>query len=391
MLNPSNKSFLRILFVNSIQMYGGGEIWMLTTLQALRQRGHWVGLICRPGTELAQHGREAGLPTYTITMRGDFDPVTIYRFYRVMQSFRADIILTNMDKELRLVGAATRFCRGMALIPRRGSDYPLKNHPIYRLTYQKWADGVLANSRATKQSLLRNAPWLNPEKIKIVYNGVDPTIFAGQSNKLCQKLGIADGTFVFGFVGQLDERKGLHDLLPAFARVHAAQPQTCLLLAGEGALRREIEIFVQKQHLANAVRLLGFWQDIPALMASVDTLVLPSLWEGFGIVLIEAMAAGKPVIATRASNLPEVVLDGEVGTLVPVHNPEQLAAAMLQFTQNSALVEKMGAAAREWVRSKFTLQHMVTEIEDYFYSVLAHRRDQGIAKNSFTAVRNKEI
>lgn len=370
---PAKK--LRILFMNSIQMFGGGEIWMLSAMSYLRARGHCVGLICRPGTKLEKMSKTENFSTFPVSIRGDFDPVTVWQFYRIIRSFRADVLLANMDKELRLAGLAGRFFHRPVLIPRRGVDYPLKNHPVYRLTYQKWADGIIANSKATKKSLLQNAPWLPPKKIKVIYNGIEPQRFRLHSDSLRRKLKIAKGDFVFGFAGQLDERKGLHTLLPAFASLRKKQKRVKLLLAGEGPLQSTIERFIGKNELENSVYLLGFWENMPEFMANIDTLILPSLWEGFGIVLIEAMAAGKPVIATRTSNIPEVVPDRKVGLLVQKQDANQLTAVMEKLVAEPEAAAEMGRQGRKWVEKKFTAERMTSELENYFYALMAGKRE----------------
>jgi len=374
MSSKSSNTSLRILFINSIQMFGGGEIWMLTAMTELRNRGHQIGLICRPGTELENRCKKLDFPMFAIPMRGDFDPVTIYKFYKVFKRFNADVLLTNMDKELRLTGLAKLFIRDTVLIPRRGIDYPLKNHFIYRKSYKKWADGIIANSKSTKQSILKNAPWLNPEKIKVIYNGIDPNRFNLKSDSLRKKLGFSPDDFVFGFVGQLDERKGLRALLPAFAQVLKDKSNIYLLLVGEGMLKQEIEEFISQYKLEKYIHLLGFQENIPEFMANINTLVLPSLWEGFGIVLIEAMAAKKPVISTQTSNIPEIVEDGIVGKLVEPQNVDELANALLEFVSNPQKVEKMGIAGREMVEKKFTLDRMINELEQYFHEIINQKK-----------------
>ena len=127
---------MNILFVNTIQMFGGGEVWMLRTLAALRARGHHVMLCCRPGGELVFQAHKAGIATLEVNFRGDFDPLTIARIAFYLRKYRIDVILTNMDKELRLAGLAAKICgRKIVVVPRRGIDYPLKNTWRYRFSY----------------------------------------------------------------------------------------------------------------------------------------------------------------------------------------------------------------------------------------------------------------
>ena len=285
----------------------------------------------------------------------------------MIKNFGADVLLTNMDKELRLAGIAKQLLKETVLIPRRGIDYPLKNHLIYRLAYNKWADGIIANSMATKKALLRNTPWLSPAKIKVIYNGIDPKRFFKKSNSLRDKLDVSPDDFVFGFAGQLDERKGISTLLAAFHQVIKKKSNVKLLLAGEGMLRNVVEDYIEKHQLNGLIYVLGFQDDIPQFMANINALVLPSLWEGFGIVLIEAMAAHKPVISSRTSNIPEIVEDGEVGLLIEPENVDELSAAMEFFLDNPRKVGTMGNAGRMLVEEKFSLDRMIDELEVYFY------------------------
>jgi len=135
-------------------------------------------------------------------------------------------------------------------------------------------------------------------------------------------------------------------------------------------LQPRIEQFVREQFLQERVFLLGFRDDVPEIMKAIDVLVLPSLWEGFGLVLVEAMAAGKPVIATNVSNLPEIVEDGKVGYLVPPQDSQQLAQALQRLIECPDAVHVMGQRAQQHVREYFTIDRMLDEIENLFYQVV---------------------
>jgi glycosyltransferase involved in cell wall biosynthesis len=306
---------MRILFLNSIQMYGGGEVWMLRALRALRGRGHQVWLCCRPETELAKRAAAQGVPVKLLTFRGDFDPLTIARLAWFMKRERIEVVLTNMDKELRLGGLAAKIAGVHAVIPRRGIDYPLKNRWRYRFAYNVLATRIIANSEATKQALLRNAPWLDPERIEVIYNGVDIKPFL-QPGRRCLRTewGVPQEAPLLGFVGQLDKRKGMDVLLEAFARIHRQVPQARLVLVGRGPLQETIASEVRRQNWGDAILLPGFIDDVVAVMQAIDILLLPSLWEGFGIVLIEAMAAAgrrlapTPAACRRSSSMAKPVI-----------------------------------------------------------------------------------
>ncbi len=358
---------MRILFINSIRMFGGGEVWMLRTLRALQQAGHRVWLCCRPQTELAQRANTHGLPLKTMAFRSDFDPITIAQLVHFMWRENIDLVLTNMDKELRLGGLAARLAGVPAIIPRRGIDYPLKNRWRYRFAYNALATHIIANSQATKNALLRNAPWLEEKRISVVYNGVDVQDFVHANGaQLRQSWGIQNGAPLLGFVGQLDERKGISVLLSSFEEIVRRVPQARLIIVGEGPLREMIESEIRAHGWEDRIRLSGFLNDVPAVMSAIDLLLLPSFWEGFGIVLIEAMAAAKPVVTTAVSSMPEIVDEGRTGFLVPPGDATALAARACELLQDHEMRRAFGVAARARVEEHFSMATMLQKIETLF-------------------------
>jgi glycosyltransferase involved in cell wall biosynthesis len=366
---------MKILFANTIQMFGGGEVWMLRALQALQQRGHEVALLCRPGTLVGDRAEALGITTHRLAVRGDFGPLTLCRATRLLRRHGYQIVLTNMDKELRFMGLAAKIAGGCRVIARRGIDYPLKNRLRYRFSYNLLAAAVIANSEATKRALLRNAPWLDPARVHVIYNGIDPQPFLtpGDGN-FRRQIGVPVGIPLFGFVGQLDERKGIKTLLPAFLEVHRRIPQARLVMVGEGPLRQWIESWCAEHDLRQKVILAGFTSRIEEVMRDIDLLVLPSHWEGFGIVLIEAMAAGKPCVTTAISSMPEIVLDGRTGRVVPAGDSGALAEALIEGAGDKERAAAWGADGRRRVEDHFTLDRMIGQLEALFNSIAEQDR-----------------
>ncbi len=342
---------------------------MLNTLRELQRRGHAVTLLCRPGTELAQRAAAERLPQFTRPIRGDFDPVTIYQIANWLRQHPTDVILTNMDKELRLCGLAAKLVRPRpVVIARRGIDYPLKNKLHYRFAYNALADFVVANSASTKRALLQNAPWLDASRVQVIYNGIQPERYhPTQTRDLRPEFNLSPQAPVLGFVGQLDERKGIQTLLQAFDILHQQFSGAQLLMVGTGPLESQIQDFARTHGFGSHLHLVGFRNDIPNIMRTIDFLVLPSWWEGFGIVLIEAMAAGKPVITTDVSSMPEIVTHAQTGLIVPVKAVAPLAQAMQSLIQTPALAREMGARGEAVVQAKFTLTGMVDQYLALFY------------------------
>jgi len=366
---------MRILFVNSIQMFGGGEIWMLRALSALQERGHQVWLCSRPQAEVGKRALAQGIAVEFMSFRGDLDPLTIFKLALFMRRERIEVVLTNMDKELRLGGLAAKLAGVPVIIPRRGIDYPLKDRWRYRFAYNTLATRIIANSQATKRALLQHAPWLDPERIEVIYNGIDTRPFGKESARNFRaEWNVKSDEPLVGFVGQLDERKGIHVLLAAFQRIRRELPKARLVFVGEGPLRKLIADETTSHNWGDAIILPGFLDDIIGVMQAIDILILPSLWEGFGIVLIEAMAAGKPTISTNTSSMPEIVVDGETGYLVPPGDADALADRAIQSLCDTALRDKLGQAARQRVSEKFTHQRMIEEVEALFQRELHERK-----------------
>jgi len=351
-------------------MFGGGEIWMLSTMEELARRGHTVHLVCRPRSPLEQRARATGLSVFTLDMKSDLDPMVVFRMWRLLRKLKIDVLCTNMDKELRFGGLAGRLAGVKAVIPRRGIDYALKNTWVFRWSYTKIASGIIANSMATKKALLRNSPWLPEDRIRVIYNGVDWIRFTSPPRKDCRReWGIPDRDFVVGFVGQLDPRKGVDTLMEAYARFSSEESGTTLVLAGEGRLN---DVLHQKaSECRGRVVFTGFQEHVDEIMKTVDVLVLPSLWEGFGFVLIEAMAAFKPVIATRASSLPEIVTDQENGFLISPGDAGALAEKLTVLKKQPDLRKRMGQTGQRIVRTRFDFHRMVDETEHFFSDLAA--------------------
>ena len=155
----------------------------------------------------------------------------------------------------------------------------------------------------------------------------------------------------------------------AFCRIAAKNPTVYLIMVGEGPLKRRLELISGKYR--DRVHFTGFREDIENIMKTIDVLLLPSLWEGFGIVLIEAMAAGKPVITTRISNMPEIVTHLKDGLLVPPSDESALTEAMATLVNSRMLRQKMGKQGRDKVKNQFTQERMVDETEMYFLKILS--------------------
>ena len=228
------------------------------------------------------------------------------------------------------------------------------------------ADRVISVSEHDRQSGVE-AGLLPPDRTASIPNGiaVGP---AAQGSRLTQRS--ADAAEVL-IVGRLVPQKGIPVLLEAARTVLRSHPRARFTLAGDGPLRLELEAQAKRLGISQQVRFLGTVRDTPELLARCDLFVLPSLWEGMPLSLLEAMAAGRPAVATAVSGSAELILDEETGLLVPPGDAAALAAAMARLLEDPATAEAMGTRARDRVRREFSLERMVESTHTLYCNLLA--------------------
>lgn len=360
---------MRVVLSNASHAWGGVHLVTETLARGLGARGHEVLVVCRPGSALEERLR--GVAPLAPVARGmDLNPLALWRIRRALGRFRPDVVLTLMNKDVRLTGPVAR-AMGIPVVVRRANDQPLDRGPYTRAFYGALPALHVANSRATRRTMLDSAPWLRPERVRVIHNGIDP---AAYEEAVPADLGLPDGAVALGFVGRFDARKGVRELAEAWPSVAEALPNAWLVVVGKGPLEGELRGRLEG---APRVRWLGFRTDVPAVMRALDVLAVPSHWEGFGIVAAEALAAGTPVIAADASSLPEIVRDGVEGRLVPPRDAAALGRALAELGGDAALRERMGRAGRERVRAEFSMERMVDRYDELLRAVAERRTLEG--------------
>jgi glycosyltransferase involved in cell wall biosynthesis len=230
----------------------------------------------------------------------------------------------------------------------------LAAHRLLYRTLARRVDGVVAVSDDTATAFRRTVGYRG-RNVVVVPNGVDVERYpaAVDRDALRAELGIEPTEHVMTMVGTFKRQKGHRFLVEAAATVVGTHPELRLLLVGDGQLRDEIERRVEEAGLADRVRFLGSRRDVPELLAASDSFVLPSLWEGLPIALIEAMASALPIVATAVSGTSQVMVAGETGWIVPPGDATALADAIVEVLSDRDRSTAMGAAARVRVASSF--------------------------------------
>jgi glycosyltransferase involved in cell wall biosynthesis len=237
----------------------------------------------------------------------------------------------------------------------------------------RFTDLSIAVSQGVKDYLLEQI-GLDPAKVRVVPNGVDvAAIDAARPGPLVRReLGLPDNVPVIGLVGRLDHwGKGHKELFTAMVRIRGRHPVQALIVGG-GRRTPEVRQLADSLGLADAVHFLGQRRDVPDLLNAMDVFVLPSYSEGVSLALLEAMAAGRPVIATAVGGLPEVVTDGDTGLLIPPRDADALAQALERLLADPAWARQLGANARNHVREHYSLERLGREINE-IYAILGEK------------------
>jgi len=209
------------------------------------------------------------------------------------------------------------------------------------------------------------------DMLEVIYNGVDGQLFFPDIEpESAAPLVSAGGGPVIGAVAFLTKRKGIRYLVSAFTKVLDDYPRARLMIVGDGEERRNLEKQIRSLDLGGQVELLGNRRDIRGLMNSFDVFVLPSLWEPFGLVIAEAMACGKPVVATTAGGIPEIVDHGVTGLLVPPADAGRLADALLVLLRDVDRRRQMGRAGRQRFLEHFDAKIMSANYQALYESLL---------------------
>ena len=247
--------------------------------------------------------------------------------------------------------------------------------PVRRLIQDganRLTTAIFANSHAVVQAVL-SRERVAATKIKVIYNGVAVDEFrTGVDHDLRRRLDIAERDLVVMVVAALRPSKGHEDLLRAAALLRPKYPQLRLVLAGrDGRIRPQLDAVIRELSMDGAVRLLGERTDIPALLRIADIVAHPSHQEGFSNAILEAMAAGRPLVVTRVGGNPEAVTDGREGFLVPPRDPAALANALDTLMADDALRQRMGTLARQRVETAFPMDRMISSFSERYEDLAA--------------------
>jgi glycosyltransferase involved in cell wall biosynthesis len=343
----------------------GAETHLLALLPALRSQGVDSKVLLledprRPQTELRSRFERERIPVITLPIRWHIDPALPALLYDALLREPFDVLHAHLPHGEVYGEIALRAFPGRGLVISRHNDDAFRRRRILRWVFApslRRAGRIIAISQAVR-SFLVEVEGAAADKVAVIPYGLDAEAFARTAHPgaFRREIGALREPLV-GFVGRLTRQKGVDVLLRAFAQVEKVFPTARLILAGDGPDRPALAALAKSLGLQR-VMFLGWRGDAADILADVDLLAVPSRWEGFGLVALEAMALGKPVVASRVSALPEIVVPEETGLLASPGDPGELAEAIRMLLSDPRRAAGMGRAGRDRVECEFPVGRM---------------------------------
>jgi glycosyltransferase involved in cell wall biosynthesis len=361
---------LRILQISSARAFGGGERHFADLARGLRQRGHEVFAALAPDSPLAEKLKE--LPTGNILklpLRNALDIKSALRLAKLAREREVDVIHAHVARDYTLAAFAARRCPRARLVITRHVLFPLGRG--HRLALRGVAR-VIAVSGAVESALLARKIF-PADKIRVVHNGVDVRRFA--ASRRTEPRG---GPLRVGIVGELSPVKGQEDFVRAAALVSKEfAGEVEFVVVGEdatraGERRATIESLVAQLGLAGRVKMEGHRDDVSEMLTTFDVFVSASRSEAFGVAIVEAMAAGVPVVSTATEGALEIIEEGVTGLTVPVGDVASLASAVRSLLEDARLRASLGAEGARTAGERFSIERMVEETERVYAEALKH-------------------
>lgn len=356
----------RILHVNTAKNWRGGEQQVVYLVEELQSRGHSNFVVCQPKSVLEKKVSSLKIPVFPLLMRGEWDLIAAIKLARIIKKNNIQILHLHTAHAHTLGLFAAKFNPACKVIVSRRVDFHIRSRFKYN---RRGIDKIITVSERIRQVLIEDK--IKSDKIVAVHSGVDLERFnkIKTNDYFYKEFDLDRNVPVVGIVAALAPHKDHHNFLYAAKMVKKNYPQAKFLIVGEGTLENELKVLTQRLGLEKEVVFTGFRKDSLEIISTFDVFVLSSCLEGMGSVLLEAMALAKPIVATRTGGIPEVVLNGVTGILVPPKNSGELADGIIQLLKDNILAKEMGIKGKERVED-FSKEKMVEKTEKIYKEIL---------------------
>jgi len=370
---------LSLFQIDAGKEWRGGQRQSFFLAKELKRSGYSFQYVVQPKSPLHQKAAEAGLPVLPLKISSEADVLSILRLSLAMKRRKCRLVNFHDAHSVAVGSAAASLAKIPVRVISRRVDFPLKKNVLSRRKYTKNVDAFIAISEGVKNVLV--AGGIDSQLIRVIPDGIDfaPYEEKNSVNYLRQELSFAQDDYLVGIVAHLADHKGHKYLIQATKYLKEHTPKIKVIIVGEGPLRMELGRQAKEILVEDMVFFLGFREDVPQILNSLDMFVLSSYLEGMGSSLMDAMACRLPVVATRVGGIPEVVEHGKTGLLVSPRSPKSLAKAILKLYENRELAHRLGQKGYEVVHQKFSAEAMASKAID-LYEELAEKKGVRLLK-----------
>ena len=377
------KPKIKILYIITSSGIGGAERILYYTATGLDYNKYDISVCSlKKMGEIAEDLEKQGIEVYCLHM-GDRESfwgwlssiIALIRLFPYLIRIRPTIVhsfLFRANILARIAGYLTGVPIVISSVRVMGGEKKYF-HYVERIT-SFMVDHYVTVSESVKRYIIDKSK-ISAEKISVIYNGVN---IKSQDNSYEQNpkmpFKTGDKDRILMTVGRLHKQKGHCYLIQAVSKVRKEFPNVKLLVAGEGEEENNLKKLVKSLDLMNEVIFAGLSSDIERILPMAELFILPSLWEGLPNALLEAMAAGKPVVATKVGGIPEIVVHGETGILIPPRDTDALAIAIIDLLQNRLKEKDMGEAGRIRAAKRFSIYKMIEKTENLYQELLKEKQ-----------------
>jgi len=370
---------VKVLHINTERTWRGGEQQVLSLLRGLAAGGVAQELLCQPGSALAARARDTGAAVWERPLRGELDVGAALAIARRCRQQRPDVIHmhTSHAHTLGVLGARLAGRARPATVVSRRVDFSIHKRRLLDFSgfkYSRGVDRILCVSEMIRRVLV--ADGVPPALLGVVHSGIELQRLENvpdRSVEYRREFGIPAAAPVVGNVGHCAEHKGQRHLIAAAPAVLARHPEARFLIVGEGELLPALKAQAAGLGIADRVLFPGFRTDVPALLRLFDVFCFPSVQEGLGTSVLDALAMRRPVVASSAGGIPEMIEHGVHGLLVPPGDAAALSAALLEMLENPVRARALGEAGRARVEQEFSAERMVAGTLAEYERLLASR------------------
>jgi len=355
----------KICFFNTTKFWGGGEKLHFEYAIEFKNRSYEVFIVADSESELVKKATENNISVFEISVNSTsfFNISKINKLKRFFIENKIDTVFFSTSQDMKMASVSAKKAGVRKIIYLRGLAVPVKNTFINKKLLLNNVTHILVNSQATKQTINQNLKLSEIEKkTTVIYHGIDLELLDREKKEHNFIIEREHNEIIIGNAGRLTKQKGQHHFIEIAKYLLYKNINFKIIIAGDGELKNELSQKIKENNLSKNFILAGFVQNMTAFMNAIDIFALTSEWEGFGYVIVEAMACNKPVVAFDVSSNPEIISKNKTGFLVKDFNNKEFANKIEELVNNKKLLSEIGQNGRKSVEKRFELHNIIDEI-----------------------------